>query len=92
MTRFGGSDNPARPDDPVGDDDIAEAEQRQTVASDEERRAAAAASDARAAVAEGVFIEDAKGVVANDEKTRWQLSERAHARNVSRAFRELEWE
>ena len=46
----------------------------------------------RAAVAEGVFIEDAKGVVANDEKTRWQLSERAHARNVSRTFRELEWE
>ncbi|GAA1945290.1 SMC family ATPase [Microbacterium aquimaris] len=42
----------AVPDDPVGDDDIAEAEQRQTVASDEERRAAAAASDARAAVAE----------------------------------------
>jgi quinoprotein relay system zinc metallohydrolase 2 len=48
--------------------------------------------ETRAAVAAGVFIEDAKGVVADDERARWQLSERAHPRNVSRAYRELEWE
>ena len=46
----------------------------------------------RAAVAEGVFIEDAKGVAANDEATRWQWSERGHAGSVSRACRELEGE
>jgi len=47
---------------------------------------------AREAVAEGLFIEDAKDVVAADERARWLLFEENHRRNVSRAFRELEWE
>lgn len=46
----------------------------------------------RAAVAEGMFIEDAKEVVGVDEKALWRLSDGTHAGNVSRAFRELEWE
>ena len=48
--------------------------------------------ETRAAVAAGLFIEDAKGVVGVDEKALWSLSDSAHGRNVSRAFRELEWE
>ena len=48
--------------------------------------------ETRAAVAKGTFIEDAKGVVGVGEKAHWRLSESTHARNVSRAFRELEWE
>jgi quinoprotein relay system zinc metallohydrolase 2 len=46
----------------------------------------------RAAIAEGVFIEDAKHTVAEDERAHWLLTERAHGLNVSRAFRALEWE
>lgn len=48
--------------------------------------------DTRKAVADGLFIEDAKGVVATEARDEWTLTDRAHPRNVSRAFRELEWE
>lgn len=48
--------------------------------------------DTRKAVAEGLFIEDAKDVVAVEQRAEWTLTERAHPLNVSRAFRELEWE
>lgn len=48
--------------------------------------------ETREAIAAGIFIEDAKNIIGVDEKLRWELSERAHARNVSQAFRELEWE
>ena len=48
--------------------------------------------DTRAAVAAGTFIEDAKRSVAADARARWLLTERAHGLNVSRAYRELEWE
>lgn len=48
--------------------------------------------DTRAAIAKGIFIEDAKHSVATDALKDWQLTERVHPLNVSRAFRELEWE
>lgn len=50
----------------------------------EQRYFEALLTDTRAAIAKGVFIEDAKDSVAKGE--------RAHPLNVSRAFRELEWE
>lgn len=48
--------------------------------------------ETRRAIAAAVFIEDAKGVVAKDALPGWVLTERAHPLNVSRAYRELEWE
>ncbi|MBK6659429.1 MAG: quinoprotein relay system zinc metallohydrolase 2 [Proteobacteria bacterium] len=48
--------------------------------------------ETRAAIARGEFIEDAKHSVATRELAHWQLTARAHPLNVSRAFRELEWE
>lgn len=49
-------------------------------------------NDTRAAIAKGVFVEDAKDSVAHAELAHWRLTERAQPLNVSRAFRELEWE
>ena len=46
----------------------------------------------RKAIADGLFLEDAKAVVAREQLDGWILTERAHRLNVSRAFRELEWE
>lgn len=57
-----------------------------------QRYLSALLDETRAAIAEGVFIEDAKHTVAKDERTHWLLTERAHGLNVSRAFRALEWE
>jgi quinoprotein relay system zinc metallohydrolase 2 len=48
--------------------------------------------ETRTAIATGMFVEDAKAVVAITERARWRLSDRAHGLNVSRAYRELEWE
>ena len=48
--------------------------------------------DTRAAIAAGALVEDAQQSVAAGELGHWQLTGRAHALNVSRAFRELEWE
>lgn len=48
--------------------------------------------ETRKAITDGMFIEDAKGIVGSGEKAHWRLSDSAHGRNVSRAFRELEWE
>jgi quinoprotein relay system zinc metallohydrolase 2 len=47
--------------------------------------------DGRAAVAKGVFLEDAMKSMSREAAASWQLNER-HPRNVSRAYRELEWE
>ena len=58
----------------------------------EQRYFKALLSDTRAALTKGVFIEDAKDSVAQGERAHWRLTERAHPLNVSRAFRELEWE
>lgn len=48
--------------------------------------------DTRAALDEGLFVDEAMAGVARDEAAEWALSEHNHARNVSRAYRELEWE
>ena len=48
--------------------------------------------ETRAAVAAGRYIEEAKDSVAASERARWLLFSENHRRNVSRAFRELEWE
>jgi quinoprotein relay system zinc metallohydrolase 2 len=49
-------------------------------------------SGTRAALARGMLLEDAQNAVAAAELPHWQLTTRAHRLNVSRAFRELEWE
>jgi quinoprotein relay system zinc metallohydrolase 2 len=46
----------------------------------------------RAAIAAGVGIAEAPARVAVAEGSRWGLAEGYHGRNVSTAFRELEWE
>jgi quinoprotein relay system zinc metallohydrolase 2 len=48
--------------------------------------------DTRTAIAAGQLIEDAQATVAAEELAHWVLRERAHRVNVSRAYRELEWE
>lgn len=48
-------------------------------------------TDARAAIAAGVFLEDAMASMSRDAAAPWLLNAR-HPRNVSRAYRELEWE
>ncbi len=49
-------------------------------------------SQTRKKIAEGLFMEDIVDTVGSEEKQRWLLSEQNHKRNVTRAFRELEWE
>ena len=49
-------------------------------------------TDTRQIIAEDVFISEAAGRVAKEEKKRWKLHEQSHGRNVSKAFSELEWE
>jgi glyoxylase-like metal-dependent hydrolase (beta-lactamase superfamily II) len=46
----------------------------------------------RAAIAAGVGIAEAPARVATAEAARWRLAENYHGRNVSAAYRELEWE
>lgn len=46
----------------------------------------------RAAIAKGESMSDAIGHVGAAEKSRWLLSDTAHAHNVARAYQELEWE
>ncbi len=48
-------------------------------------------ADVRKAVADGVYLEDAIETIGKDAASGWRLND-IHARNVSRAFRELEWE
>jgi quinoprotein relay system zinc metallohydrolase 2 len=48
-------------------------------------------TDGRKAIASGVFLEDAMESMSRDTAASWSLNDR-HARNVSRAYRELEWE
>lgn len=48
--------------------------------------------DTRQAIAAGAFVEDARDAIAREARAGFALTERAHAVNVSRAFRELEWE
>ena len=46
----------------------------------------------RAAIASGLGIAEAPARVATAEAARWRLAENYHGRNVSTAYRELEWE
>lgn len=48
-------------------------------------------TDARKAVADGIYIEDAIEIIGVNAASKWAVSD-VHPRNASRAFRELEWE
>ena len=48
--------------------------------------------DTRAAIREGQFLDEARDSVAVDAPAQWRLPQRAHPLNISRAWRELEWE
>lgn len=61
-------------------------------AMDQKRYLTRLLDETRASIRAGAFIDEAKQTVAADERERWQLTERAHGLNVSRAYRELEWE
>jgi quinoprotein relay system zinc metallohydrolase 2 len=49
-------------------------------------------TETRAAIARGVEIEAAVNVVGQSERDRWTLFDEYHGRNVTQAFKELEWE
>ncbi len=49
-------------------------------------------NDTRKAIAKGQFLEDVIKSVGKDKKKDWLLHEQHHARNVTKAFTELEWE
>ncbi|MGE0387640.1 MAG: quinoprotein relay system zinc metallohydrolase 2 [Gammaproteobacteria bacterium] len=61
-------------------------------ADDTQRYLRALLADCRAAIAAGVFVEDAAERVAVAERSHWQLFDEVHGRNVLRAWKELEWE
>ncbi len=48
--------------------------------------------DTRAAIGKGVPIEAAVNVVGQSERGKWALFDDYHGRNVTQAFKELEWE
>ena len=50
------------------------------------------ASEVRALIESGATIAEAPQQVAQEERARWQLFDEFHARNVTAAFAELEWE
>jgi quinoprotein relay system zinc metallohydrolase 2 len=58
----------------------------------ERRYLQAVADGVRAEIAAGASIADAPAKVALDERGRWRLFDEFHARNVTAAFAELEWE
>jgi quinoprotein relay system zinc metallohydrolase 2 len=49
-------------------------------------------AETRAAIKQGVFLEDAVKTVAYSHKNRWKLFDEFHRKNVTRAYAELEWE
>ena len=53
---------------------------------------ATVAADVRALIKEGKTIEDATRVAGLSEHDKWKLFDEYHARNVTAAFAELEWE
>jgi quinoprotein relay system zinc metallohydrolase 2 len=50
------------------------------------------ANDVRAAIKDGKTIAEAVATAAQSERANWQLFDEHHARNVTAAFAELEWE
>ncbi len=59
---------------------------------DERRYLSTVEKEVRDLIAAGGRIEDAPAKVARQERGRWQLFDEFHARNVTAAFAELEWE
>lgn len=59
---------------------------------DERRYLSKVETQVRELIATGGRIEDAPAKVAQDERENWQLFDEFHARNVTAAFAELEWE
>jgi quinoprotein relay system zinc metallohydrolase 2 len=49
-------------------------------------------NETRAAITRGVEIETAVSVVGQSEREHWALFDNYHGRNVTQAFKELEWE
>lgn len=49
-------------------------------------------TETRAAIARGVTLEDAVNVVGQSERGKWALFDDYHGRNVTQAYKELEWE
>jgi quinoprotein relay system zinc metallohydrolase 2 len=49
-------------------------------------------TETRAAIARGVTIEEAVNVVGQSERGKWALFDDYHGRNVTQAYKELEWE
>ena len=49
-------------------------------------------NDARKAIKNGQFLEDAVNSIGKEEKQEWLLYEQHHTRNVTKAFTELGWE
>ncbi len=49
-------------------------------------------TETRAAIARGVTIEAAVNVVGQSERDKWALFDDYHGRNVTQAYKELEWE
>ena len=58
----------------------------------ERRYLEAVARDTRAAIKAGIGIADAWRYVANSERGQWLLFDDYHPRNVTAAYKELEWE
>jgi quinoprotein relay system zinc metallohydrolase 2 len=60
--------------------------------SDIERYLQILLSETRQAVAKGLEIGEAVQTVAQSERTRWALFDEYHGHNVTKAYKELEWE
>ncbi len=63
-----------------------------SAAEPERRYLAAVAHDTRAAIKAGIGIANAYRQVANSERGKWRLFDEYHPRNVTAAYKELEWE
>jgi quinoprotein relay system zinc metallohydrolase 2 len=49
-------------------------------------------TETRAAIVRGVTIEEAVNIVGQSERGRWALFDDYHGRNVTQAYKEIEWE
>ena len=61
-------------------------------AASERRYLEAVARDTRAVIKDGIGIADAWRYIAQSERGRWLLFDEYHPRNVTAAYKELEWE
>ncbi len=61
-------------------------------AADLERYLHALLEGTRAAITHGVDLQQATTQVARSERTRWRLFDAYHGHNITRAYKELEWE